>query len=317
MPTLPLASPRRSAIALVLAALCGALAPALPAGPALATEGDRWQVLITAADQACARADYSTAERRLFDALHALPVEDEAGRRARDTYHRLGLVYAGQGDVARAEEALLTALGEGALAAPLADEPSARLGYLHSLANLYESIGEWPSAEARRQQMIDVATQAGMTAGSLAVVNANMARFHVRHGDPERGLEWHGRALEILARDGGPSEIVAEQHEAIAVIHKDAGRLAESAAAYAEALALWDTLGQPATFVYARTLAGHAELLWLAGDRNAALDELDRAIGLAQSLLGRDTPALRDFFGTYVTFLTELGETTRAGPEDL
>lgn len=300
---LPLRPVRAAAI---LASFCLGL---LPAGWAAA---DRWGGYIAQADTACADQEYALAEDLLDDALAEAMAAEGDGRRARDTHHRLGLVHIATGDPARAEAELLLALGEGPSLSPLAGEASARIAYLSSLAVLYENLGELGNAEARREQIVATAEAESMTPAAVAIAKANLARYRNRHGEERDALDGHGEALALLEQNPGRPALVAEQLEALAAIHKAAGRSAEAEAAYTAALQIWSDLGDPATFVRAKTLAGYADLLWELDRRVDAIELLESAIDLAEVLYGVDSLHVSDFVYAHALFLRTLGDQVTA-----
>ena len=276
----------------------------LPASPAAA---DRWADQIERADAACADQDFALAEDLLRWALDEMAAADADGHRARDTHHRLGLVHAATGDAVGAEAELLWALGEGSTLSPPTGEASAHIATLSSLAVLYENLGELGNAEARREQIVSLAQAESMTPQAIAIAKANLARYRNRHGAEREAIDGHTEALLLLEQNAGRPALSAEQLEALAAIHKEAGRWVEAEAAYTAAHQIWSGLGDPPTFVRAKTLAGYADLLWKLDRRVDAIELLESAFDVAEVLYGVDSLHVSDFIHAHALFLRTLG----------
>jgi tetratricopeptide (TPR) repeat protein len=288
----------------------------LPPALASASSRDVWLEVVRDADAACAERDYERAELLLLDALDDA-TSDADELRIGDTHHRLGLVYEQLGDLARAEAALLQAIGEpGDQHRTLsAGHGSRYIAYINSLAVLYERMGDLRSAEQHRLQVVEVAEATAMNVASIAIAKANLARFRARHGARQQALAGHADALELLETGAdNDDQLVAEQLEAVAAIHKRDGDWAQAEDAYVGALQIWYRLGEPATFVFAKALAGYADLLWSLERRDEANDYLRSAVDMADELWGNEPPPAGAFEDAYVSFLSRLGESVAPGP---
>jgi tetratricopeptide (TPR) repeat protein len=279
----------------------------LPPTVVSASSRDVWNDLVRDADAACVEHDYTRAELLLLDALDEAAA-DAHEVRVGDTRHRLGLVYEQLGDLARAEASLLQAIGDPADRMQ-AGHGSRYIAYVNSLAVLYERMGRLRSAEQRRLEVVEMAEATSMNAASIAIAKANLARFRARHGAREQALDGHADALVLLETSGDrDDQLVAEQLEAVAAIHKRDGDLLEAEDAYVGALQIWYRQGEPATFVFAKVVAGYADLLWSLERRDEATEYLQSAVGMADELWGREPAPAGDFAEAYVSFLSRLGE---------